>query len=208
MVFKSVTRGKGISNLFANFFSSVYTINDSSYLKWNDYFIEEVLDVALSLDIQDIFDAISSLNNSPVSGPDVLSNLFLTKCVYMLSVSLFEVFTKSLNIDKVPEIWQLSRIKPIFKNGLRKEIRNYRGVCNQSSVPKIFESIIVKQLQWIASEVLANQQHGFCKNQLTLSNLLDFYSSLNKSFTKKAQVDFAKAFDRLDHNVPTDFVTA
>src|SRR5699024_5614596 len=119
---------------------------------------------------------------------------------------LWILFNKSLMVNQFPNIWKTSFVKPIFKSGNRNEVTNYRGVCNQSAVPKIFESIVAKQLQWTASKDLINQQHGFCKNKSTLSNLLEYYSFLNESFSKNSQVDviytdYAKAFDRVNHDI-------
>ena len=75
-----------------------------------------------------------------------------------------------------------------------------------SQLSKILDSIVAKQLQWMASRILTVHQHGFCKNKSTLSNLLEYYSYLNDAFANRNQVDtiytdFAKAFDRVDHNV-------
>ena len=91
----------------------------------------------------------------------------------------------SLKSGKFPEIWKLSYIKPIFKAGHHSKVENYRGVCNQSVVPKILDSIVAKQLQWMASRILTVHQHGFCKNKSTLSNLLEYYSYLNDAFANR-----------------------
>ena len=73
-------------------------------------------------------------------------------------------------------------------------------------VPKILDDIVFKQLQWKSSSVLSLYQHGFIRSKSTLLNLLQYYAFINEAFEDKAQVysiytDFAKAFDRVNHDI-------
>src|SRR5699024_5868644 len=125
---KVVSGGKDISNLFGDFFSSVYTISDSSKAKVNIHVCNEVVDYGLKITIKEVFESISSLNNSVVAGPDGLCILFLKRCIYSLSTPLWTLFNKSLMVNQFPNIWKTSFVKPIFKSGNRNEVTNYRGV--------------------------------------------------------------------------------
>ena len=116
------------------------------------------------------------------------------------------LFESSICESKFPDLWKGSYVAPIFKFGVKTKVENYRGVCNQSVIPKILDEIVSVQLPWISSSILCAQQHGFTKGKASLSNLLIYFSFINESFQEKLAVDliyadFGKAFDRVNHSV-------
>ena len=50
------------------------------------------------------------------------------------------IFNKSLESGVVPEDWRVDNVTPIFKNGSRAEVRNYRPVSLASVCCKVMES--------------------------------------------------------------------
>ena len=61
----------------------------------------------------------------------------------------------------------MAKIIPIFKKGSKNAIENYRPVANQCSISKIFEKLILKQINYLESinglDFTGKQQHGFKK---------------------------------------------
>lgn len=102
-----------------------------------------------------------------------------------------------------PTYWKHSFIIPIFKSGQREEIENYRGICIQSAIPKLLDSLVTEQLYASCKNIIVSNQHGFSKGRSTVTNLLIYHNHIVKALESRFQVDsiytdFSKAFDRVD----------
>lgn len=110
------------------------------------------------------------------------------------------LFDKSLVDGKYPERFKLSQVTPIYKDGKKSDVSNYRGVAIMPNLAKVFERIINNQLTMIIAPRISKQQHGFVSNRCIETNLMEFVHYIHSAFEQKVQVDvfFAdikKAFD-------------
>ena len=87
-------------------------------------------------------------------------------------------------------------------------IENYRPISLTSHVIKVFERIIRKNLVEYLEEnqLLCSNQHGFRSGKSCLSQLLSHIDSiitngLEGLDTDVIYLDFAKAFDKVDHEI-------
>ena len=80
-----------------------------------------------------------------------------------------KLFEKIYTTSKIPEQWKVSKIIPTFKKGNKNEIENYKPIANLCNSSKIFERLILKQIQYLISkskfDLMGKQQHGFKKNK-------------------------------------------
>jgi hypothetical protein len=100
----------------------------------------------------------------------------------------------------------VARIHPVFKNGDKKDKRNYRPVSIISSIPKLFETLIYNNLYGQVAPFLLGSQHGFLPKKSTTTNLLTVSLYIAEYLDERKQVDviytdMAKAFDRVDHDI-------
>lgn len=65
--------------------------------------------------------------------------IILKKCNLTIAKHLQMIFC---------DIWKLSYLIPIFESGNSQNVGHYRGVCNQSSMAKLFDSMIYDQHDW------------------------------------------------------------
>ena len=147
----------------------------------------------------EVFIKIGSLPDKSSCGPDGIWNFFLKQCVYTLSYPLQGIFNKSVELAIFPQQWKHSYIVPIFKLG---DVTNYRGVCNQSAMAKLLDSLVHDQLHWQCKHIVGETQFGFSKGKSTTENLVLYESDLLESLERGYQVDsvytnFSKAFDRV-----------
>lgn len=133
-----------IANLFSDFFQTVYTNNQNS-----SYPSHEINDTNTSTNItsskiskMDIFNGISGLPNKLTFGPDGVPNFLMRSCVCTIVLPLDILFNKSLESFVFPDLWKESHIVPIFKSGKRDMVENYRSICIQSAIPKLFDYLI------------------------------------------------------------------
>ena len=99
-------------------------------------------------------------------------------------------------------------IPPIHKKDSKAIAEHYRPVSLTSHVMKVFERIIRKHLVKYLEEnnLLCRNQHGFRSGKSCLSQLLSHIDSiltngLEGLDTDVIYLDFAKAFDKVDHEI-------
>ena len=116
------------------------------------------------------------------------------------------IFNKSLSSGTFPSIWKKSKVVPIYKNGNKNDVANYRPISILSAIPKFFEHLVVPFLSSAFDSHFAPEQHGFVDNKSTVSNLATISHYISSVMDSGGQVDviytdFAKAFDKVPHKV-------
>ena len=173
-------------------------------VEYFDFFPEFTRDISVNqVKVQDIMDALNKLDVTKGPGPDGIPPIFMKNLALELTAPLFWLFNRSLESGQFPKSWKSSYLVPIFKNGKKSDIRNYRGIAIISCIPKLFEAIINEKLFYQIKNRITNMQHGFFKGRSTTTNLLEFvnYSLMamdNGNHVETLYTDFSKAFDRID----------
>ena len=114
----------------------------------------------------------------------------------------------SLNTGAVPSFYKKQLITPVYKKGSRSLPPNYRPVSLTVHEVKILERIVrAKIINYLKTNSLLNcNQHGFRKGKSCLTQLLKQYDDILTNWlegkeTDVIYVDFAKAFDKVDHDI-------
>jgi len=184
-------------------FSSDVSISDDSALS-NSNNINSLTNLNISTD--EVISFVNGLDINSGPGPDLIPPIFLTNCVFSLAYPLTFLFNFSLNFGVFPDLWKSSFLVPVYKNGVKTAIENYRGIAKLSSIPKLFEKIIVHKIGPVLDPLLNEEQHGFRTGRSTTTNLAVFTSFVLCSMEKGLAVDtvytdFSKAFDRVNHTI-------
>ena len=190
-----------ICNFFAEFFSNVF-VRDSTVIPKLE--ISKVPKIVFSED--DVMKALLNLDVSKGPGPDGLPVSLFKLCAVGFAVPLCLLFNMSLSQGIFPDLWKISNIIPIHKNGSRNVVSNYRGIAILSCVPKLFESMVKDVMYFHSKHCISERQHGFLPGRSTVTNLAVFHNNYIDSIVSKVQVDvvytdFAKAFDKLNHRL-------
>ena len=104
-----------------------------------------------------------------------------------------------------PQDWRRSVFIPIPKKGNAKECSNYRTVALISNSSKVMLKILQARLQQYVNCELSDVQAGFGKRRGTRDQIANIHWLIKKSreFQKNISscfIDYAKAFDCVDHN--------
>ena len=200
-----------IANLFNNYFYSVYkppcraSVYDellpSNQLNLHHQHISQV-----PLSPGEVLDVLNHLDVNKATGPDKIPAKLLKNCAPCISNSLCAIFNKCLHLGKLPAAWKVANIIPISKSGLPGEVSNYRPISLLPIVSKVMERNVYNRLIEHISSQLYNLQHGFLKGKSTTSQLLEVLNEIGGMLDNRVQVDtiyldFAKAFDRVDHHL-------
>jgi hypothetical protein len=179
---------------------------------YNDFFssVDDARLTTFEISNQKIIKAIQSLSGSSCPGPDGLPVKLFKRCVESLLTPLRLLFSGSLSSGYIPPELKEAVIVPIYKGGGKEKPANYRPVSLTSNFIKILEKLVKSELvDYLENNNLFNEsQHGFRSGRSCLSALIDIFDQilLDTSCAPKEGVDsiyldFAKAFDRVDHGV-------
>ena len=103
------------------------------------------------------------MKNSHSKGSDNIPVNLVKCCAVELSSILTHLNNESLSNGIFPDILKIAKVVPIFKNGDKKQISNYRPISVLSSFSKIFKKVVstrlIKYLD--ANNILHQSQFGF-----------------------------------------------
>lgn len=142
------------------------------------------------------------------SGPDGLDPTIISPSISLIATPMAAIINCSIRTGSVPLGMKRSIISPIFKQGNRKDLCNYRPISILPYFSKLLEKIVYTRLYSYIDKMnlLYPLQHGFRSGHSTVMSLLDMHNQITKAIdTKKFSVgiflDLSKAFDTVDHEI-------
>ena len=175
-------------------------------IEYKDKCNEEISDIIIT--IEDIKKAVKDIPKYAAPGPDKLPAIVLKECIDQIAEGILIIWRKSLDTGEVPDSLKLQTIIPLFKKGSKSLPENYRPVSLTSHLIKLFERVLRKKLIKFIEDnnLLSNNQHAFRMGRSCLSQLLQHMEEVLLSLEGKKNIDvvyldFAKAFDKVDHRI-------
>ena len=166
----------------------------------------DLIDIEVEED--DIREAIGKLKENSAPGPDGIPAILLKNTQNSIVLPLKILLRKSIDEGKIHEIHKLAYITPIHKGGSKLKPEQYRPVSLTSHIMKVFEKVIKRNIMThlFQHNLINPEQHGFIPGRSTQTQLLDYYLNIFEALSEGIRVDtvfldFAKAFDKVDHNV-------
>ncbi len=155
-----------------------------------------------------VYRLLLSLNPRKSTGTDKIPAKIIRIAAPVITNSLTKTFNMAIISATVPSEWKIARVTPIFKNGPRNQLNNYRPISILPVVSKLFEKVLCEQLQEYldTQELLSPHQFGFRKSHSTASALLDstneWFINMDRGLFKIALfLDLQKAFDTINHDI-------
>ena len=208
----NVTRdSEEMSNILQNQFSSVYSNPSSPDIEDPDFPLLEdnvLSPECFNISKDDILNAAQELKMNSTPGPDGVPAEVLIKCRDALSIPLLMLWQESFTRNIVPQFYKKSYVCPIHKKNDRSVAANYRPISLTSHVMKLAERVVrrimVEHME--SKNLISDEQHGFCANRSTLTQLLTHFDEvlngmLGGASTDTIFLDYAKAFDKVDHQL-------
>ena len=160
------------------------------------------------VDPSEVLDELRRLNESKaIDAYDVPVKLI--KCIgSSLKESLTDLINESFSSGVYPTMLKYAQVVHVYKGKSQLEVTNYRPISLLPIFNKIFEKLMHARLIKFLDmhKIIFNHQFGFQKNKSTSLAILDVCTQLvnaveNKQFSTCIFLDFAKAFDTVDHNI-------
>ena len=88
------------------------------------------------------------------------------------------IINQSLETGIFPDAFKTSKVTPIYKNGEKTKLNNYRPISILPTISKVFEWVIHIQLYdyFCKNNLLCEQQYGFRSNILLNLLLLNWWT--------------------------------
>ena len=153
----------------------------------------------------DVLDAILSLNNSKsVSG--TIPTRMLRYAANICAPFLTTCFNNCLESGTFPDRLKLADIIPSFKKGSLTDKSNYRPISLLPVISKVFERLIVNQLNAHFEPLFSKLLCGFRKGHSTQHAILNMIRNWQSAIANNQKVgavliDLSKAFDCLPHHL-------
>ena len=192
---------------FANFFKSkIRKLEEELIVEpgvWNG---ERIVD-AEEIDFMTpdkVAECLKGLKTKNCEGYDRLPLRILKDGASALAKPLSAIFYKIYEKKVIPEQWKISKVTPLLKKGNKHDIKHYRPISNLCSASKVFEKLILKRLEEIATEnnidLTGIEQHGFKKNKSTITAGLTLQSEIarimdSNKYAAMSSLDLSAAFD-------------
>jgi hypothetical protein len=116
------------SEIFADYFESVYSDFQFVQPEAKNYYGFEI--DTLFVSYEDVYKRLCDLKDDFSSGPDDIPPILLKNCTFPLTT----IFNISLQSGVHPTSWKTSFAVLIHKSGEKSKAKNYRPICNNSTI--------------------------------------------------------------------------
>lgn len=210
---RNVSDAARVSNIFNEYFTSIGNqlaekLSSSNNINLhgtirevsNSFFLnpataDEVLTIILNLD------------SSKATGFDGLPISALKHHRAVLSSIIADAFNDSATAGVYPDCLKTAVVYPVFKNGDKKQLSNYRPISVLPAINKVFEQLLARRLLEFLdmNNFFYTKQYGFRKGSSTQTAVLELVDELSDTIDRKNRfagclfLDLSKAFDTIDH---------
>ena len=151
----------------------------------------------------------NKLNKSKASGLFKISARLIRESADLICIPSCDIVNQSISLlGTFPDDWKCARVTPLFKQGDRDDVDNYRPISVISVVPKVFERIVYDQLYTCLEEheIVGKYQSGFLSIHSTVTALLEatdtWASNIDRGkINAVVFLDLKKAFVTEDHEI-------
>lgn len=201
----------GIPDLFANQFedsisSTCHVCEYKVYkrsMDWtqpNSLFLQVVSE-------DEVLATLRKLNVNKGSGIDGIRACDLKNNADVVCKVITKLVNECFEKAEIPDSLKVAIVRPIFKDGLKADVNNYRPIAILPTVEKILENILVSQISEFVDKygIIDQRQFGFQKGKNINQLLGSFVNCLNYNLSRGIHslvlyLDFSKAFDTLPHD--------
>ena len=162
------------------------------------------------IQIHEVEKQLRSIDINKSMGPDGIHSWILKDFSHILCGPICSIFNASISQSYVPLIWKSANVVTIPKVNPPVQENDLRPISLTPVLAKLLESYIYK---WLWKEYLPHidkSQFGSVRGSSTVLALIDLLQNWYSQTDSKKQalqillVDFAKAFDRINHVIILD----
>ena len=178
-----ITKDSEVAEVFNNYFINIASklkepVPNSDFIKLNNFIRSKVPN---EIDFQIYFTNqtfirkfLLNLNVRKSTGLDNIGPRILKLSANIITPSLEFIINKSISTGKFPSVWKEAKVKPMFKNGNKEDVNNYRPISILPTISKIIEKWVENQFSKYLNDfnLLHKTQSGFRPKHSTESALI------------------------------------
>ena len=126
-----------------------------------------------------------SIQSKHSSGHDEISNTLLKNIIPNIVKPLTHICNSSFQTGRFPDLYKIAKIIPVYKNGDKNNVNNYRPISLLTSISKILEKLVIPNWQRLVEQHLQIQCWFFSAPEIE-SNV-QFHRT--RDFIERAQFD-------------------
>lgn len=149
------------------------------------------------------FKSLSNKNTEDLWGMSVKS---IGHIIEIITPYLCIIFNSCIDKGVFPNLMKYSKVIPLFKSGEKSNLQNFRPISILPVLSKIFEKIMLNQLQehFTRNKLLHNRQFGFTKGRSTTDAASVLIKHIYNIWEESSDAvgifcDLSKAFDCVEH---------
>ena len=206
-----------ILNAFNDHFVNISNIvqrkkfNPNNFSKLENYLNDRIRNDVFTIKpitVSEVKQIIVQLNSNKSTGLDGIGANILKYCSDYIIQPITFIINQSIDQGVFPDSLKAAYISPIYKGGDKCNPNNYRPISILSTITKIFECHIAKQLQtyFKKTNIIHETQSGFRQNHSCQTALINLVNSWLKDIDNGKMIgvvflDLQKAFDLVDHDI-------
>lgn len=151
---------------------------------------------------------IRELNHSSAVGVEGIPIRLIKQNAVTIVPILTDLVNASLEESNFPNCLKTAKVVPIYKNGLKNNLGNYRPISILPALSKPFEKVIHHRLSsfFARNKTIHVNQYGFQPNSSTLSATVNLVNEIQQNIDRRRLcsaifIDVSKAFDCVPHNL-------
>ena len=156
----------------------------------------------------DILEVVKEFKSKKSTDCNDLNMSLIKEVIFCVLEPLTYICNKSFQTGIFPDKMKIAKVIPIYKNGDKQSVSNYRPISLLPQFSKILEKLFVKRLDSFIEkyDILNDYQYGFRRNRSTSLAVMEFVENIatvldNKQFGVGVFIDLRKAFDTIDHSL-------
>ena len=127
------------------YFASVFTKDDGILPSSPSRIPDKSLDF-IDISYNTVLKCLQKLPSSCTLSPDGFPALFLKSIAPSIALPLSILFMQSLRNGRIPKIWKVAFVRPLFKKELCSLPSNYRPISLTSVIGKVMEKLLVNSM--------------------------------------------------------------
>ncbi len=217
----SENRGKYISGYYSN----VYKKKLDRIMRIEDFLLNgignqemmkldevERLDLESGVTMDEVKCALDGSNFESSSGWDGISFRVLRKFWVILCEPMLKMIQETFEIGELMETFKMGLIKLIPKKGDANKVGDWRPITLLCCGYKLISGIVANRIGKYLPKLIGRSQKGFMSNKNINTCTVNVMNSISRSWelgqpTGIMCVDFAKAFDSVEHEMISNVLT-
>src|SRR6266516_660556 len=151
---------------------------------------------------------INNIKNSGSAGPDNVPSSIIKHSKYAIADIFAYLCNLSFETGTFPDCLKMVKVIPLFKNGDKKFVTNYRPISLLNVFGKILEKLMCTRLDSYLTKykLLYDFQFNFRRGYSCTLALIDVINTIQRELGNKNHVmglfmDLSKAFDMVNHDI-------